>query len=189
MGHREELLDGAKKCLLEWGYAHTTARDIVAVSGTNLASIGYHFGSKDQLLVEAMMQLMQDWGDRFSPPALRDVQMPSRERFTGAWTRLVEQFQADPQLLIASFEIFAQIRRTPELKTVMAEAYESIRGDFAYDFLSPDAELQGKTLRAVSSLMLALLSGLATQYLADPERAPSVEDIVAGLRFIGKALG
>ena len=53
----------------------------------------------------------------------------------------------------------------------------------------PDAELQGKTLRAVSSLMLALLSGLATQYLADPERAPSVEDIVAGLRFIGKALG
>ncbi|MGH3839469.1 MAG: TetR family transcriptional regulator, partial [Pseudonocardiaceae bacterium] len=41
MGHREALLDGARRCLLERGYARTTARDLVAASGTNLASIGY----------------------------------------------------------------------------------------------------------------------------------------------------
>ena len=41
MGHREDLLEGAKRCLYEKGYARTTARDIVAASGTNLASIGY----------------------------------------------------------------------------------------------------------------------------------------------------
>ena len=49
MGHKEDLLDGAKRMLLERGYANTTARDIVAASKTNLASIGYHFGSKEQL--------------------------------------------------------------------------------------------------------------------------------------------
>jgi AcrR family transcriptional regulator len=189
LGHREDLLEGAKTSLLERGYARTTARDIVAASGTNLASIGYHFGSKDALMVEAMMQLMRDWGDTFSPPALREIDMPSRERFTGAWTRLIEQFAADPQLLIASFEIFAQIERIPELKAMMAAAYEEIRTDFAFDFLSPAPDLQGETLRAVSSLMLALLTGLAAQYLADPERAPTVPQIVAGLRFIGKVLG
>lgn len=49
MGHREDLLEGAKRCLLEKGYARTTARDIGAASGTNLASIGYHYGSKEAL--------------------------------------------------------------------------------------------------------------------------------------------
>ena len=37
-------------CLREKGYAHTTARDIVAASSTNLASIGYHYGSTKALL-------------------------------------------------------------------------------------------------------------------------------------------
>jgi AcrR family transcriptional regulator len=50
MGHREALLAGARRCLLERGYARTTARDLVAASDTNLASIGYHFGSNEALL-------------------------------------------------------------------------------------------------------------------------------------------
>ena len=36
MGHREDLLEGAKRCLLEKGFVRTTARDIVKESGTNL---------------------------------------------------------------------------------------------------------------------------------------------------------
>ena len=55
MGHKDDLLDGAKRCLYEKGYARTTARDIVAASGTNLASIGYHYGSKENLLNAALM--------------------------------------------------------------------------------------------------------------------------------------
>jgi len=53
MGHKEDLLEGAQRCLLAKGFVRTTARDIVAESGTNLASIGYHYGSKDALLVQA----------------------------------------------------------------------------------------------------------------------------------------
>ena len=64
VGHREQLLDGAKRCLYEKGYAGTTARDIVAASRTNLASIGYHFGSKDALLAAAMIEAFGDWGEQ-----------------------------------------------------------------------------------------------------------------------------
>lgn len=63
MGHREDLLEGAKRCLLEKGYARTTARDIVAASGTNLASIGYHYGSKGALLNLAFLKVTEEWGD------------------------------------------------------------------------------------------------------------------------------
>ena len=55
MSHREDLLAGAVQCLREKGYAHTTARDIVAASGTNLASIGYHYGSTKALLNAAVL--------------------------------------------------------------------------------------------------------------------------------------
>ena len=58
MGHKEDLLAGAKQCLREKGYANTTARDIVAASGTNLASIGYHFGSKDALMTQAIIEMI-----------------------------------------------------------------------------------------------------------------------------------
>lgn len=64
MGHREDLLEGAKRCLLAKGFVRTTARDIVKESGTNLASIGYHYGSKDALLTQAFVELVQEWGEK-----------------------------------------------------------------------------------------------------------------------------
>lgn len=67
MGHREDLLEGAKRCLLEKGFLRTTARDIVKESGTNLASIGYHYGSKDALLAQAYVALVETTGHRFDP--------------------------------------------------------------------------------------------------------------------------
>jgi len=51
---RDQLLEGALLCLQTKGYARTTARDIAAASGANLASIGYHFGSKEGLLNAAV---------------------------------------------------------------------------------------------------------------------------------------
>ena len=64
MGHKEELLAAARRCLVTRGYAKTTARDLVAESGTNLASIGYHFGSKDALLAQALDDAFIEYTDK-----------------------------------------------------------------------------------------------------------------------------
>src|ERR1700728_2233990 len=63
MGNREDLIAGAKRCLLEKGYAATTARDIASASGVSLAAIGYHFGSKDALMNQAVYDSVGDWAD------------------------------------------------------------------------------------------------------------------------------
>src|SRR3712207_8498210 len=73
MGHREKLLAGAKRCLYERGYGRTTARDIVEASGTNLASIGYHFGSKEALLNAAMIEAVGEWGEELERGLLADA--------------------------------------------------------------------------------------------------------------------
>src|SRR3712207_7033726 len=57
----EKLVQAALRCLQSKGYARTTARDLVEASGTNLASIGYHFGSKEALLNEAVARTLALW--------------------------------------------------------------------------------------------------------------------------------
>jgi AcrR family transcriptional regulator len=66
VGNREDLLKGARECLLEKGYLQTTARDISNASGVGLAAIGYHFGTKEALLQEAMVEANQEWGQRLA---------------------------------------------------------------------------------------------------------------------------
>ncbi|GAA1582016.1 TetR/AcrR family transcriptional regulator [Actinoplanes couchii] len=63
MGNREDLLDAAKRCLYDKGYARTTARDVAAAAGVSLAAIGYHFGTKELLLNAALRQALEEWGD------------------------------------------------------------------------------------------------------------------------------
>lgn len=65
VGNREDLLAGAKRCLLEKGYRATTARDIAAASGASLAAIGYHFGSKEALMNRAVYEAVGEWGETF----------------------------------------------------------------------------------------------------------------------------
>src|ERR1700679_3316457 len=61
--HRERLLQAAQALLREREYGNITARDLVAASGTNLGSIGYHFGSKEALLNEAVGLALEQGGE------------------------------------------------------------------------------------------------------------------------------
>ena len=51
----------------------TTARDIVAASGTNLASIGYHYGSTEALLQAAMIRAIEEWGEKLERALAVDI--------------------------------------------------------------------------------------------------------------------
>jgi len=51
---REELLEATARYLLENGVAELSLRPLAAAIGSKARLLVYHFGSKDQLLVEAM---------------------------------------------------------------------------------------------------------------------------------------
>ena len=111
MGHREDLLEGAKRCLLEKGFVRTTARDIVKESGTNLASIGYHYGSKDALLTQAFVELVQEWGEKFDRPwRARPSPGGSLERFRERVGADARSHARSPARWAASMEIATQGR-------------------------------------------------------------------------------
>ena len=51
---RERILDVAERLFGERGFPATPLRDITAEAGVNIASVNYHFGSKEGLLAEVL---------------------------------------------------------------------------------------------------------------------------------------
>lgn len=52
------LREAAERLLAERGAARISLRDITEAAGANVASVGYHFGSKDALLDEVVRQAL-----------------------------------------------------------------------------------------------------------------------------------
>ena len=61
--NRTQLIDGTLRCLERLPPERVTARAIADESGANLASITYHFGSKDDLVTEAVVAGLDRWLD------------------------------------------------------------------------------------------------------------------------------
>jgi AcrR family transcriptional regulator len=59
--NRSNLIEGTLRCLQRLPPERVTARAIAEESGANLASIVYHFGSKDALVTEAVVAGLDRW--------------------------------------------------------------------------------------------------------------------------------
>jgi AcrR family transcriptional regulator len=185
MSHRERLLEGAKQVLYEKGWARATARDIVAASGTNLASIGYHYGSKDALLTAAMMDGFAEWGKELEALLATDTEGEPLEQLESMWTKLIESFSTHRHVWLASFDAFVQAEHSPEIRRALALGYEYARHNMAAILLKVDeGEVDEQTARGLGSFLVAVQAGLAAQWLLDSEHAPSGRDIVDALRTI-----
>ncbi|QES48077.1 TetR family transcriptional regulator [Streptomyces venezuelae] len=186
MGHKEDLLEGAKKCLVEKGFVRTTARDIVNASGANLASIGYHYGSKDALLTQAFIALMEEWGESFA--AGRKGADGSLERFRGVWEGVLAQHEASGPVWAASLEVALSRDRVPELRTMLAASQaEGRRGLIAMMTGTPEEQLDERDVRTLGAFYQALLNGLMIQWLFDPESAATPEEFTEGMRRAAEA--
>ncbi|MBA2567061.1 MAG: TetR/AcrR family transcriptional regulator [Thermoleophilaceae bacterium] len=195
-GNREKLLRAALACLRDNGYARTTARDLVAVSGTNLASIGYHFGSKEALLNEAIATGFRAWTAEIERTTFAQEAATGPERLERSLAAVIDRFEELRPFLVSFVEAFPQAVRSPELRTRMAEAYEEARAAGG-EMVLRAVEADGLTLTRVnsetlSSLVIAVGDGLMLQWLLDPERVPSSRQVMEALTaavpaFVGGA--
>ena len=65
---KERILDVAERLFADFGYKATSLRDITSEAGVNLASVNYHFGSKDALLAALLDR-------RFAPVNQRRLEL------------------------------------------------------------------------------------------------------------------
>jgi AcrR family transcriptional regulator len=171
--NRDALLEGALRCLQEQGYARTTARDIVAASGANLGSIGYHYGSTERLLNQALLTGFYRWYAEIARTA--DQAALEEQPLLVIVCELPKTFQRNRPLVRSFIEALAQSDQSPEVRAGLVDCYEYGR-ELVAGLLAPIAP-PGPRTRLLSSLLLALYDGLLIQWLVDPERAPTEEDL------------
>src|SRR5437773_12333002 len=116
VSHRDRLIEGAIECLEAKGYARTTARDIAAASGANLASIGYHFGSKEALLNEAMIRIFKRRNWRVGEDAINASDATPLERMTALFQAAGDVLDAPRPIFVAFIEAIAQADRSESLR-------------------------------------------------------------------------
>jgi AcrR family transcriptional regulator len=165
--NRSRLIEGALRCLERLPPERVTARAIAEESGANLASITYHFSSKDALVTEAVIAGLDRWledvaaglGDLPSQaPAARfgraaEVIEGSRQRHTG----LAKNFLG----------ALAMAQHDPRIREMLAEGFRRTRPN-----LASVLELGGdKAGQDAAGLVLALFDGLLFQTLLDPSLA------------------
>ncbi|MEW9529546.1 TetR/AcrR family transcriptional regulator [Microbispora sp. NPDC049125] len=202
MGNREDLLAGAKRCLLEKGYARTTARDIAVASGVSLAAIGYHYGSKEALLTAALVEAIEEWGADLGRLLAQESASGGAGSFVATWTKVVESLGASRPLWAVQFETIAHLERTPEMRVAFPESTREARLGLAHLFghavgggadggADGDSADEGgtdgadvDTALAVGAFYQALLVGTAALWLSDPASVPSGEDLVVALRAV-----
>ncbi|ASF11092.1 putative TetR family transcriptional regulator [Nocardia brasiliensis NBRC 14402] len=192
MGNREDLLAGARRCLLDKGYARTTVRDIAtAAGGVSMAAIGYHFGSKEALLNEALAEANREWGVELER-ALTEARRPDSaplDRFASSWSAVIDSIGTHRGLWAATFDTIAQAGHDPATKDQLAARMAEARGGLAYLLADAGTEADSdaadpRKAQALGAFYQILLTGLAAQCLIDPEHAPSGADLAAAIREI-----
>jgi AcrR family transcriptional regulator len=185
MAHRDALLRAAKTCLQTKGYAHTTARDLVAESGTNLSSIGYHFGSKEALLAQAFDELFMEWTAQLTAVGRGDPAVSALERVAASWREMLAAMPEHESLMLAFVESIGPSVRSPELRTKLADHYQGTRAEVAESVRESLPADSGADPEVVASYLIAIHDGFMLQFLVDPARTPSGQQLA---QAVGAAL-
>lgn len=166
-GSRAQLVEGTLRCLERLPPERVTARAIAEESGANLASITYRFGSKDDLVTEAVIEgldrslaeIARGLGDLAAQdPATRsrgagEVVEATRQRHTG----LARNF----------IGALAKAQHNHRVRDLLAAGFHRSRPRVAA-LLGLGAD---QAAHDAAGLVLALLDGLLFLALLDPSLA------------------
>ena len=170
MGNREDLLEGARKAILERGLAKVTARDIATAAGVSLAAIGYHFGSKDRLVTEALTETLGSGiGDRMEDANRAGGYQPLSRGLSETWTQLLAILRDNREDMMLSMENLVRVARSEDSRTYMAEASEHAYADLSRALRETHPALSDEQSRALGKLLFTLFQGVALLWLAAPD--------------------
>jgi AcrR family transcriptional regulator len=184
--HRTKLLEAAGRLLREREYGNITARDLVAASGTNLGSIGYHFGSKEALLNEAIGLALEDWAQAIGDAIRVEATGGLRALMASSMRAVLDEHETIRPYYLAFIEALARSARSPRLHDQLATHYNRQRERIAGWILDAlRGQIEPSAARHIASLMLATADGMLVQSFIDPQQVPSSRELAGAM---GKAL-
>lgn len=162
--NRAQLIEGTLRCLERLPPEQVTARAIAAESGANLASIAYHFGSKDDLVTAAVVEGLDRWLAEIES-ALATVEDDDPVlRFTRA-SEVIEATRREHLGLARNFlGALAKAQHDPRVAALLAEGFRHTRPHVAA-VLGLGGDEAGVD---AAGLVHSMFTGLLFQQLIDP---------------------
>lgn len=178
---RSALLAAARNCVGEHGIAQTTSRLIAASAGANLGAITYYFGSKDDLIGEALFGELER---RLAPVmSVLETDSPAPARLLSAVQELTIEFERsddDVPVFLNALLLSTQAgpvgdrgrRLVAEFRSRLAAVIHQLVGDGVIaTWVKPDP---------MASLLISAANGIALQTRLEPGGA-GVTDMVGQL--------
>ncbi|MFN2505032.1 MAG: TetR/AcrR family transcriptional regulator [Acidimicrobiales bacterium] len=167
---RDRLLRATRACVTDRGVAGTTSRAITSAAGANLAAITYHFGSKDDLVAEALLEGIRE----AVAPALAvlgrdDLEPPVRVAL--AVEALRSAFAEASSSAPGYVEALVQGRHLPRLREGMHELFAEIRRFLSDQMTEQQAAGQLPAWvepEAMAALIVAAANGIVVQSVLEP---------------------
>jgi AcrR family transcriptional regulator len=165
--NRANLIEGTLRCLERLPPERITARAIAEESGANLASIAYHFGSKDELVTEAAITGLDRWleevAERLGDVAAKDP--VTRYRRAGEAIERTRRLHGG--LARTFLAALAMAQHDERVRELLAAGFARTRPSVA-SLLGLGEDQAGDD---AAGLVLALFYGLLFQTLLDPALA------------------
>jgi AcrR family transcriptional regulator len=166
---RDELVRATREAIRDVGMPAATAREIVGRASANLASIPYHFGTKDALVAEA---LVREAHELVAPVlALLAAERPGPERATEAVAMLNELFEAGRTRVPVYLAALAAAPHSAGVRSGLASLWAELRGRLADDIARQvdEGRLPGwVSPPAMAAAILSLVNGVIVASVIDP---------------------
>jgi AcrR family transcriptional regulator len=160
-------VEGALRCIERLPLHRVTSRAIAEESGANLASITYHFDSKDQLLTEAVIAGLDRWLEEISRSLQDLAAADAPTRFRRAWDAVDETRQRHAGTARSFIVALAWAQDDDRIKAALASGFERTRLEVA-TLLGLGDDPVGHD---AAGLALSMFYGLLLQVLVDPALA------------------
>ena len=163
--NKSRLLEGGLRCIERLPAERVTARAIAEESGANLASIAYHFGSKDELVTQAVIAGLDRWLAEIAG-ALDEVEgLEPAARLERAFAVVDATRERHTGLARSFLAALAKAPHEPRVRAALSEGFRRTRPriaallDLGDDQVGEDA----------AGLLHSLFTGLLFQSLLDPK--------------------
>ena len=142
---RTEILEAAIRVLARDGIAQASTRKLAAEAGINQATLLYYVGSKDELLLAVLREMMRQTREIAIAAATEHV-LPLREAIANSVRAFWHHVEATPELQVMQYELTLYALRNPESAWLAREQYSGYCA-VVEGVLRATCEQQGNDLR------------------------------------------
>lgn len=167
---RSQLIQATREAIRDVGMRGATAREITGRASANLASIPYHFGSKEALVAEA---LITETRELVAPVLdLLSSDGPAGERATEAVVLLNDLFERSLTQVPVYLAALAASPHSPPVAAGLSSLWAEVRMALASDIAR---QVEARTLPAwvdpqgMAAVILSLVNGVVIAAAVDPD--------------------